>query len=419
MRYIVFSLLLFGLTGCVPARTPVPTGALVVINGTVIDSTGLAPIPDGIVIIENKRIKAVGQAADFAIPSFETTVIDAHGGTILPGFINAHVHQTASPRTRRLYLVEGVTAVCDLGTPLNRMSQFEQEQTRQTFAARGFRAGPMITAPGGYPAVVHFQALNYDVTTPEEARAAVVDLVSRGAEVIKIALEPGDVQDPWPMLDLAQVQAIVTEAHARRKLVVAHLSQAAVLDLILEAGVDVLAHAPTAPQVFAGEIESLQDENGRISFTPDYEAQLSRLVKQGVIMVPTINAIDEVVCPALYQTSAQRQLCFDSILETVHRFHALGGVVALGNDAPVHGERGMPLHEMRLLLRAGLTPLEIIEAGTRHAAQACGHGDELGTLEPGKLADVIVVKGDPLLDIEAMSQIAVVIRAGEIAYIPE
>lgn len=211
----------------------------------------------------------------------------------------------------------------------------------------------------------------------------------------------------------------MTEAHARRKLVVAHVTQAAVLDIILEAGVDVLAHAPTAPQVFAGEIENLRNENGRISFNPDYEAQLSRLVKQGVIMVPTINAIDEVTCSALYQTSAQRQLCFDSILETVRRFHALGGVMALGNDAPVHGERGMPLHEMRLLLRAGLTPLEIIEAGTRHAAQACGQDDELGTLEPGKLADVIVVKGDPLIDIEAMKQIAVVIRAGEIAYIPE
>lgn len=94
----------------------------------------------------------------------------------------------------------------------------------------------------------------------------------------------------------------MTEAHARRKLVVAHVTQAAVLDIILEAGVDVLAHAPTAPQVFAGEIENLRNENGRISFNPDYEAQLSRLVKQGVIMVPTINAIDEVTCSALYQT---------------------------------------------------------------------------------------------------------------------
>jgi predicted amidohydrolase len=132
VRYILFSLLLFGLTGCGSARTPIPADALVVINGTVIDGTGVAPILDGIVIIENKRIKAVGQATDFASRPFETTVIDAHGGTILPGFINAHVHQTASPRTRRLYLVEGVTAVCDLGTPLNRMPQFEQEQTRQT-----------------------------------------------------------------------------------------------------------------------------------------------------------------------------------------------------------------------------------------------------------------------------------------------
>jgi imidazolonepropionase-like amidohydrolase len=76
----------------------------------------------------------------------------------------------------------------------------------------------------------------------------------------------------------------------------------------------------------------------------------------------------------------------------------------------------MPLREMQLLLASGLAPMDVIEASTRNAARVCGHGDELGTLEPGKLADVIIVDGDPLVNIEAMSQIMVVIKGGQIAY---
>jgi imidazolonepropionase-like amidohydrolase len=68
-----------------------------------------------------------------------------------------------------------------------------------------------------------------------------------------------------------------------------------------------------------------------------------------------------------------------------------------------------------LLLAAGLTPMDVLRAGTQHAAWVCGHGDELGTLEPGKLADVIVVDGDPLADIEAMGRVVAVVKGGEIA----
>ncbi len=71
---------------------------------------------------------------------------------------------------------------------------------------------------------------------------------------------------------------------------------------------------------------------------------------------------------------------------------------------------------MQLLLAAGLTPMEVIESSTRNAARVCGHGDELGTLEPGKLADVIVVAGDPLVNIDATSHVVVVVKGGQVAY---
>ena len=92
----------------------------------------------------------------------------------------------------------------------------------------------------------------------------------------------------------------------------------------------------------------------------------------------------------------------------------------MGTDYGVPGVTlGAPLAEMKWLLVAGLSPMEVIEAGTRVSANVCGHGTEMGTLEPGMLADVIVVDGDPLEDLQAMSQVVLIIRNGEIAVISE
>ncbi|MEJ2217328.1 MAG: amidohydrolase family protein, partial [Gemmatimonadota bacterium] len=79
-------------------------------------------------------------------------------------------------------------------------------------------------------------------------------------------------------------------------------------------------------------------------------------------------------------------------------------------------EAGMPLLEMELLHAAGLTPMEVIEAGTRHAAFVCGQQDDIGTLEPGKLADIIIVDGDPLADLSTMDRVVAVIKGGQLAY---
>jgi imidazolonepropionase-like amidohydrolase len=107
------------------------------------------------------------------------------------------------------------------------------------------------------------------------------------------------------------------------------------------------------------------------------------------------------------------------VLGIVRRFHDLGGKAALGTDFIIgEGKQpGMPLGEMEMLRAAGLTPMEVIEAGTRQAAIVCGHGSELGALAPGMLADVIAVDGDPLEDLQAMSRVVLVIKNGEIAVI--
>jgi imidazolonepropionase-like amidohydrolase len=405
----------------------VPAGALVVKNGTVIDGTGAASIPDGVVVIQGDRIAAVGRAADFAIPS-SVKYVDAKGGTILPGIINAHVHMTSNAAVRRVYfLLKGVTSVCDMGSTLKEMPAFALDH-RLGPAARGFRSGPMITVPGGYPDIVWHGDLNYEVATQDEARSAVADLLNRDADVIKIPLEPGSAEDPWPMLGLPLVQAIVQEAHARGKLVRAHVGRTngtGVLDAVLNGGVDVVEHIPLP--VFSGlEAYNLFKDSGRYTVTSEDRENLARLVARRVVMVPTLTPYvllcdSPAVPPAPpaqgTMTPVQRQGCYDFYLDPVHYYHALGGTVALGNDwgADAAIERGVPLREMQLLLAARLTPMEVIQAGTQHAAWVCGHGDELGTLAPGMLADVIIVDGDPLVDIEAMARVVAVIKGGQIA----
>lgn len=336
----------------------------------------------------------------------------------MPGIINAHVHYSGDPVVRHNLLMDGVTSVCDLGSPLRAMHNFEREldwYSRPT--ARGFKAGPILAAVGGYPATVYGSSWHYGVSTLPEAEAAVLDLLDRGADVIKIALEPGHRQKPWPVLSVEQVRVIVDVAHAHNVPVRAHVRRVEMLDIALDAGVDVIEHIPAPFYLEADYKRALEDDALELAKFPKLEAQLARMVKQNVVLVPTLEVNTYVVHRLPNLQPEERQHIDNFFLEIVSRFHEMGGVVALGNDYGVLSEqRGMPIQEMQLLLQAGLSPMEVIEASTRHAAQISNQGDKLGTFEPGKLADVIVVDGNPLMDLEAMSQVLMVIKDGEFVY---
>jgi imidazolonepropionase-like amidohydrolase len=407
--------------------TPARSGPIVITNGTVMDGRGSEPTRDGIVVIAGDRIRFVGMAADYEFPS-NAQIIDAHGGTILPGIIDAHVHGASTPVIRRQFLVNGVTSVCDLGFPLKDMPEFGEDTLNQDPVARGFRAGPILTAPGGLPGAVLGREINYEVGTPDEARAAVIDLHQRGADFIKVYLQREDGGVEYPMLSDEQLAAIVDEAHARGLLVRAHGSYASLLDMALQAGVDIIEHVPAnatqseAQGISERQWQALLESNDplQLYFTelyPQYESQLERMVEAGIVMVPTLDSYMD-----LYRDSTltpQDETGIRIVLGIVRRFHDLGGKAALGTDFIIgEGKQpGMPLGEMEMLRAAGLTPMEVIEAGTRQAAIVCGHGSELGALAPGMLADVIAVDGDPLEDLQAMSRVVLVIKNGEIAVI--
>jgi imidazolonepropionase-like amidohydrolase len=223
------------------------------------------------------------------------------------------------------------------------------------------------------------------VTSPEDARDKVARLLDDGADLIKIALESGAIfGQSMPMLSPKEAAAIVQVAHECGTVVSAHVSISPDLELALDAGVDDIAHMVT---------DRAPDE------------LIQRMVESDVYWVPTLE---------LWKGVGHG---LDTrVIDNLRRFAEAGGKVALGTDyagAPdVDFDLGMPIDEIGWMQEAGMTPLEIIVAATRNGAHVCNLEDELGALEVGKLADVLVVNGDPLEDLGTLTNIRMVLRSG-------
>jgi len=362
-----------------PGQSP---ATLALVNGTLIDGTGAAPVPDAVVLLRTGRIVAVGPRAAVAIPA-DAQVIDAQGGTILPGFINAHVHGSYSEQILAAWAQGGVTTVRDLSTsPLSSVFKYRDQVNTQPQYARLVAAGPMVTVPGGYP-IAYWGASALTVTSPQEARQKVTQLLDDGADVVKIALESGAIfGQKMAMLSPEEAATIVQVAHTRGTVVSVHVSVSPDLARALDAGVDDIAHM----------------------VTDELPAELiQRLVKADTYWVPTLE---------LWMGVGLR----GRVVDNLRRFVAAGGKVALGTDyqgAPnVRFDLGMPIHEMEFMQQAGMTPMQIIVAGTKNAAHVCNRERDLGTIEVGKIADVLVVAGDPLRDIQALANVGWVVHNG-------
>jgi imidazolonepropionase-like amidohydrolase len=398
---------------------------LVIRNGTLIDGTGAEPKANAAVIVQGERILAVGREADLEMPA-GAQIVDAGGGTILPGLIDSHVHSAYGLEVRRRFLELGVTSVCDLGSPIVYISGFERDTWNDQPVARGFRSGPILTAPGGLPGAVLGQGLTYEVGMPREARKAVVDLLDRGADAIKVYLEEKGGDQTYPLLSEAALKAIVTKAHARDVLVRAHVTKLDLLPMALECGVDVVEHVPKPDLSNEGIERELQDSEDPLAdlfnliVAPEYEALLPRMAGQGVVMVPTA-ARAYGRWYGLQEATPVERVISDAVITIVGRFHRAGGVIALGTDYTSDDPKLSPdlfRREMELLHAAGLTPVQVIEAATKNAAWVCGHGEELGTLEAGKLADILIVEGDVSTDLGALENVAIVVKGGQIALSP-
>lgn len=379
-----------GLYTAIPviATLPPARSSLALINGTLIDGTGSAPLPDAVVVIRDDRIEAVGRAGSVAIPA-RARIIDVRGASILPGFFNTHVHSAFLDSNLQAWAQAGVTTVRDMGFQAEHMwwPMTVRDQRRQNpRCARIVTAGVPISVPGGYP-LENGETTVLTVTSPEEAEAGVSMVLNHGADFIKACLDSGLIvrgRPDLPVLTGEESRALIETAHHRGVPVSVHVT--AVMDLVnaVEYGFDEIAHM-VADRLSDGKL-------------------ISRMVADNIYWVPTLELW------SFYGFAP-------GAVANLRSFVQAGGKVALGTDfsgAVKPFQLGMPMREIELMQEAGMTPMQIIVAATKNAAHVCNLEATLGTLERDKTADVLVVNGNPLEDLHALTSVRLVVRSGTI-----
>ncbi len=356
----------------------------VLVGGRMIDGTGAQPVEDAVVVISAGRILAAGPRDGIEIPIL-SEVLDVSGMTVLPGFFNAHVHRGLSAANLGAWARAGVTTVRDLGSDEYSLAVFRDYFPPEPDRARLVASGPLITVPGGYPIVPFGGGWSTTVSSVTDARETGERLLDGAADLLKLALETGTMfGQPIPVMSLAEASMLVRVAHGRGTVVSAHITSTVDLGLALDAGADDLAHMAVDRLLTAAEIQ--------------------RIVDDDVAWVPTLE---------LWLCAGRRAMA----VANLRRFVAGGGRVALGTDYEgytCNWELGMPMTEIRLMAEAGMTPMQIIVAATLNGARVSNLDRDLGTLERGKIADVLVVEGDPLSDLDALQDARLVIHEGTI-----
>lgn len=402
-------LLVLLLSACQPAPAQPTLTPLAIINGVLWDGSQL--VPDGVVILRGDHIEAAGPAAEIDVPA-GATVLDARGGTILPGLIDGHVHNAAEPEVRRMFLEAGVTSVCDTGAGAVQLRQYQNPQDDMP-AARAYYAGPFLSAPGGYPVDTDDSA-RLEVGTPKDARQAVQQLAADGASYIKVALDDGRGEEPLPVLSIDVLQAVTAEAHRLGLTVRAHVLDVRYLDAALDAGVDAIEHIP-APELSRQVFELWMQRDLPLPLPRAYLEELQRLAGRQIPLTPTIEVLERRTCNAVARSEKERTACVRVYIEALRQYRLMGGVIALGSDYGSAGmPAGLPWREMEFLQQAGWSNAEILTAATANAARTCGRASEIGSLQPGYLADLLIVDGNPLDDLTALQRVQTVILAGQV-----
>lgn len=401
-------------------------------NGTLIDGNGGEPIKNAAVLIENDKIIAAGSASTITKPQ-DATVIDAKGGFILPGLIDTHVHMMmeysspaqmmSEPFSLRFYqsmdymrktLDIGITTVRDAGGADLGLKQAQQQ---------GLIVGPRVlistaglSITGGHsdnwmPSGASFDLFPIYPGMPDSivdgvdnVRQRVREVLRAGADVIKV-MATGGVMSPSDHPEFIgfsedELRVIVEEGRNRRGVkVMAHAQGLEGIKLCIRTGIHSIEHG-----IF------LDDE------------ACDMMIENGTYLVPTLLAPLSVVEMAR-ETGAIPEYAINKALETIE-VHSesislaikKGVKVAMGTDAGVM-PHGINLRELGLMVGCGMSPMDAIVATTKTAAECLERGDVLGTVEAGKLADVIITKTNPLAEITSLEDadnIAVVIQNGKV-----
>jgi imidazolonepropionase-like amidohydrolase len=404
---------------------------LALVGGNLVDGTGAAAVPHSTILIERGRIVAVGTETDVKIPP-GATVVDVRGKTILPGLWDMHAH-FEQVEWGPVYLAAGVTTARDCG------NEFEFITAVRDAIANGRGLGPRLLLAGVVDGTSPFSLGVQPVDTPEQARMWTDRYHDAGFEQIKI----------YSSVKLEQLKVITQEAHRLGMTVTGHVPEGLNAYQVVEAGQDQInhiqyvadiMHAPLSPN--GGDVTSGWRQ--RALLVPDIDVNspearkaMAFLKAHGTVIDPTI-ALSELFTattakpPASFEPGVKdvaremveqiadvgppterselNERVYKKELEIVGALHQAGIPIVAGTDQAVPGHS---LHrELELYVEAGFTPLEAIQAATVVPARVMGLDQEVGTIQPGKRADLIVIDGDPLREIRNTRNVEFTITNG-------
>ena len=407
---------------------------------SLIDGTDGPVVDSAVAVIEGSKIKAVGSQDEIRVPGgSEVRVLDFPDGYLLPGLVDVHTHLIfgavqryednierdsdeilllRAAQNAATHLKAGVTTLRDNGAR-NRVTFNLREGANQGLvtAPRLLLCGRPVTITGG-----HFWWCNEQADGVDGVRAAVRRLIKEGADHIKIMASGGGTaisDNRMLSYSVEELRAIVDEAHNLGKLTTAHATATQGMVRALEAGVDMMEHA-----LFV-------EPDGSYAFDPKIA---ERIAQKGTYISPTVQtgyrqrqalvekAQQEPLTLAEQERLDRLEVKYESQVSGLSRFWSEWGIpIVFGTDAPPlvldptrsFGKYVVGL-ELMLMAEAGMRPTDIIQAATSIAAKAVGVGDLIGTVEPGKEADLIVVEQDPLKDISALGNVVMVMKGGKV-----
>jgi imidazolonepropionase-like amidohydrolase len=411
-----------------------PTGSdyLLITADRVIDSKGGPPIENGALLVRDGEIVSVGRAADVAAP--EGASVESHhypGCTALPGMVDCHTHHNGfgdgragddltlladeiltvqAARNARASLFSGVTTFRENG-PKN-VTMF---RLRDSINA-GLTIGPRMVLCGRPVAIVggHMGYFGGEVTGPNQTRALTRQLIKEGADYIKITATGGSTRTSFPLkpsFTVDELKAVTEEAHKFDKLTATHCLSSQGIANSLDADVDMIIHC------------AFKDGDGADNFREDIA---ERIGEQGVYVNPTLHVgrssawvmghkRDDVGLTAQEEVALDdTRRSMDVKLDHSRRMIEMGLRVITGSDSSWGNYKlGNTVYEAEMLVHAGYTNMQGVLSVTSWAASALDMDDRVGTLEPGKLADVLVVNGNPAENINDLWSVADVYFGGQ------